>query len=595
MKIIQFSVTTICLLIASQLHSQELVIEWENTIGGNSFDNLISVLETSDGGYILGGGSRSDASDDKSENSIGIKDYWAVKIDETGTVVWETTVGGTGSDYLEPIAETADGGYVLAGTSLSGVSGNKSEDLMGLTDFWIIKLDSDGEVIWENTIGGFGEESLISIHQTTDNGFILGGYSNSNISADKTENSIGEYDFWLVKVNEFGEVLWDKTIGGNGPDLMRSLSLTDDGGFAIVGASLSDASGNKTEDAIGGSDYWFVRTDNLGNVILDKTIGGNGGDEPTEILQTAEGGYIISGYSDSDISGDKSQNSFGSLDYWVVKINQVGIVEWDRTLGGDQLDRGDAITIVNDTDYLVGGSAGSSISGNKTTVGLGLEDYWIVMLGTEGDIQWQASFGGEQTDFLYDLQQTSDGGYLLGGWSDSDVSDDKSENSLGEHDYWVIKLLDCGIIDSTITVDGTTLTSNAEGYTYQWINCDDDNTPIDGATDQSYSPEINGNYAVIISDGPCEIISDCYSIVSVGLSNNEFENILKIYPNPTTGILYIDYDKPLTVKIISLLGEVVFEYNQNEISLEDLSDGMYLIKAYDKDLTLIGTNRIIKK
>ncbi|MBK9638708.1 MAG: hypothetical protein IPO63_13185 [Bacteroidetes bacterium] len=178
-------------------------------------DVLYSIQQTTDGGYILGGYSDSDVSGDKSENCNGDHDYWIVKVDSLGDIQWQNTIGGSLSDNLYSIQQTSDGGYILGGCSKSNISRDKTENCNGFDDYWIVKVDSLGVIQWENTIGGSIIDYLYSIQQTTDGGYILGGYSGSNVSGDKTENCIGGYDYWIVKVDSQGVIQWQKTIGGD--------------------------------------------------------------------------------------------------------------------------------------------------------------------------------------------------------------------------------------------------------------------------------------------------------------------------------------------------------------------------------------------
>ena len=164
--------------------SQAPEIEWQNTIGGTFSDILNSIQPTYDGGYILGGRSDSGISGDKTDNGNGGMDFWVVKLDSLGNIQWQNTIGGNDADYLYSIEQTIDSGYILGGVSNSGISGDKSESNIGFpgsTDFWVVKISSAGIIEWENTIGGSAEDKLTFIHQTSENGFIVGGYSNSPI------------------------------------------------------------------------------------------------------------------------------------------------------------------------------------------------------------------------------------------------------------------------------------------------------------------------------------------------------------------------------------------------------------------------------
>ncbi len=171
----------------------QTVIEWQNTIGGNDIDFLCSVIQTTDGGYLLGGYSWSDISGDKTETGYGW-DYWVIKLDGLGNIQWQNTIGGNDFDYLSSVIQTTDGGYLLGGYSHSGITVDKTEAGQGSSDYWVVKLDGSGNILWQNTIGGNNYDELRSIIQTTDGGYLLGGYSNSDISGDKTEANQGSGD-----------------------------------------------------------------------------------------------------------------------------------------------------------------------------------------------------------------------------------------------------------------------------------------------------------------------------------------------------------------------------------------------------------------
>lgn len=416
------------------------VVQWQNTIGGSGTDWLRSIRQTKDAGFILGGHSGSNISGDKTENGNGAFDYWIVKTDSLGNIQWQNTIGGSVSDELSSIIQANDGGYLLGGFSSSNISGDKTENSVGLLDFWIVKTDSLGIIQWQNTIGGNHWDELHSLEQTLDGGYILGGFSLSDISGDKTENGNGDFDYWIVKINSSGVVQWQNTIGGSGRDDLRSLKQTSDGGYILVGNSESNISGDKTENSNGLSDFWIVKIDSSGNVQWQNTIGGSGNDACQSIALTFDGGYILGGSSDSNISGDKTENSSGGSDYWIVKIDSLGNIQWQNTIGGSQMDELNFIEQALDDGYILSGFSNSNISGNKTEPSVGYKDYWIIKTNSLGSIQWQNNIGGDGEEWLYSAIQTSDGGYILGGFSNSALSGDKTENSIGDYDYWMVKI-----------------------------------------------------------------------------------------------------------------------------------------------------------
>ncbi|MBL0071934.1 MAG: hypothetical protein IPP34_09005 [Bacteroidetes bacterium] len=337
--------------------SNAQVIEWQNTIGGSGFDVFTSITKTNDNGVICGGTSSSNISGDKTENSNGGDDYWIVKTNSIGDIQWQKTIGGSITDRLISIEQIPDGGYILGGSSNSNASGNKTENSNGVDDYWIVKTDSLGNILWQNSIGGSGYDILFSLTQTTDGGFILGGTSDSNISGDKTENSNGGKDFWIVKADSLGNIQWQNTIGGSGSDELRTIAETSDGGYILAGNSDSNISGDKTENSNGFTDFWIVKTDSLGVVQWQNTIGGSNPEIPYYISQTADGGYIVGGISNSNISGDKTENCLGGEDYWIVKTDSLGNILWQNTNGGSDNDYLLSISTTADGGYILGGTS----------------------------------------------------------------------------------------------------------------------------------------------------------------------------------------------------------------------------------------------
>ena len=424
-------------------------IEWQKTIGGSDADTPFSVQQTSDGGYILGGGSSSNISGDKTDTIRGLQDYWVVKLDATRAIEWQKTLGGTEDDVLLVIQQTNDGGYILGGWSESNIAGEKTENSLGGKDYWVVKLNASGAIQWQNTIGGSLDDRLRSIQQTEDGGYIIGGRSNSNISGDKTENSRGDADYWVVKLNSLGGIQWQKTLGGNAIDHLRTLQQTSDGGYILGGRSNSNISSEKTENSQGGLDYWVVKLDNSGAIQWQNTIGGSQNEHLRTIQQTSDGGYILGGFSLSNISGDKTENSLGVFDFWVVKLHASGGIQWQNTIGGNAGDFLYSIQQTSDGGYILGGSSSSNISGDKSENNMGMDDYWVLKLYPTGDIEWENTIGGNESDGLLSIDLTDDGGFILGGWSHSNISGDKTDTSRGGGDYWVMKL--CGYETTTIT------------------------------------------------------------------------------------------------------------------------------------------------
>ena len=448
----KFLLLTVIIFSLKNILAQAPEIEWQNTIGGNGTDYFSSMSQTADKGFILGGSSDSDISSDKTEARIGFWDYWIVKIDSIGNVEWDKTIGGTEYDYLTKINPTNDGGYIAGGYSNSPVSGNKTEDSWtGGTygyDYWLIKLDSFGNIEWQNTIGGNGDDYLQDIKQSPDGSYLAGGFSYSGISGDKTESNMGDMDFWLVQIDSVGNIEWQNTIGGDMIDQMYAIEHPIEGNRFLIGQSNSNISFDKTEPSIIGpsgfntNDYWVVNLNSEDSILWQKVIGGNDLDFMYNFTKTTDGEYLVGGISYSGISGDKTDPNIGSLDFWILILNNEREILWQKTIGTSAAEELPITFETFDGGYFLGGITTAGISGDKTEINYGGEDWWILKLDSIGDIIWQNTFIGNSSDRLLECFQTEDGGYILGGYSKSDSSADKSEGSLGvlSFDYWIVKL-----------------------------------------------------------------------------------------------------------------------------------------------------------
>jgi hypothetical protein len=461
MKKLDISFLLVALLGTLQIYAQAPTKVWDKTIGGSGDDdNTYSIIKASDGGFVIAGSSDSNISGDKSEVSKGNYDFWIVKLNSSGQKIWDKTIGGSDEDKANSIIATDDGGFIVAGYSLSGISGDKTEASKGSADFWVVKLNSVGQKVWDKTIGGNGSDGeTYSIISTADGGFVIAGYSNSGISGDKTEINKGYYDYWMVKINSSGQVVWDKTIGGDNYDLVHSMTSTNDGGFVVVGLSYSGISGDKTEASRGAYDYWVVKLNSLGQKVWDKTIGGSGADGATSVIATSDGGFVITGSSSSGTSGDKTEASKGTYDFWIVKLNSSGQKIWDKTIGGSSDDFAFSSLATSDGSVVIIGQSSSGIAGDKTEASKGLIDFWIVKLNSSGQKIWDKTIGGSNDDFGYSIINTNDGGFVLGGQSSSGVSGDKTEVNRGSADYWIVKLSGSDNCPSTLTPTGI-ITSN---------------------------------------------------------------------------------------------------------------------------------------
>ena len=509
-----YIILALCLSLNAYTLAQ-LQIKHQRTLGGYSDDYLQSLDLTTDGGTIIGGTSISIASAEKSANNNGLQDYWLLLLNSEGKIKWDKTIGGNAEDYLRFVKQTRDGNYILAGSSNSNISGNKTQNCKGGFDFWIIKIDKNKNILWDKTIGGNCADFFSAAQETIDGGILLAGYSCSNKSFDKTKNSRGGFDYWIVKIDKHGNVEWDNTIGGSDDDLLISVASTKDGGFILGGYSISGISGEKTAICRGQYDYWIVKISCTGKVEWDKTIGGSSWDYLKSVEQTSDGGYIVGGYTYSDKSGDKTENNKGYTDYWIVKLSRNGNIQWDKTLGG----KGDDIlTSIQQTadGYIIGGSSFSNDLIGEPFNTPNNYNYLFTKIDINGNLQWNKMFGGNNQDFLSCMMPTRKNYWITGGSSLSGKTEDKDQKCRGGYDFWVT-VMKCDAAGEIGSKESNTIIQNTNENTFSvypnpannWLylkNRDDETFAL---TDEwgkiLMTKKINGNGSINISALPAGI------------------------------------------------------------------------------------------
>jgi hypothetical protein len=375
------------------------------TLGGTKNESAQAVVPTLDGGYAVLGHTQSTDGDvlDKANESY---DYWLLKFNANAELEWEKSYGGSADDRGTDIIQTNDGGYALIGKSKSA-DGDVSENA-GYDDFWICKLDENGSFLWEKSYGFAGSDIPNAILQTNDQGYLLigvldvsasNGQGNRLAAVDKRHAG---GDYWVIKLNANGHKEWSNYYGGTFTDSAHAAIQTEDNGYIVVGSSDSsdvDISNNK-----GSYDFWAIKISETGALIWEKSYGGDQLDEAQAISKTEDGNFIIVGDTRSS-NLDVSQNS-GAADLWVVKINPDGLLIWEKTLGGLSFDAARSVSITQDNGFLISGSSRSSngdITDNK-----GQNDALILKLTTDGNLEWQKTIGGSEVDFFYDAVELSD-------------------------------------------------------------------------------------------------------------------------------------------------------------------------------------------
>ena len=421
------------------LLSQDVL--WEKSYGGTLSDYLSDAQPTADFGFILAGSSLSDKSGNKQEKNLGNLDYWVWKMDEFGELDWQKSYGGSGKDMLTTLVQTRDGGFLLAGSSDSPKGVLKRDDGFGLEDFWVIKLNADGSEQWQKTIGGIGNDRLVSAIETKDGAYLLAGTSNSPESNEKRGSWYGNQDYWIVKLDAAGEYVWDNTFGGTYFDGVEAIVQGNDETYFVLGYSTSGETGNKKDDSFGVGDYWLIHLDTHGDMIWQRSLGGEKDDHPYSLLNTNDDTLIVGGISSSSNSGSKQTGNAKGTDYWILMVDYEGRILWEQTYDIGEYDMLGTIIQNNDGTLVLGGTAKSEKVGLKASDSKGINDYTIIKIDDKGDELWREEVGSNGDDFLKTLIETRDGGYLLAGTSNGATSGERN-TALGQNDFWIVKLGD---------------------------------------------------------------------------------------------------------------------------------------------------------
>lgn len=357
------------------------------------------------------------------------------EFETTGNIESISSFGGTKNESAEAVIKTSDGGYAVVGftQSMDGNVVDKSDDSY---DAWLLKFDANNNLLWNKTYGGSNDEKANDIIQTNDGGFVVIGYTFSN-DGDVSSNA-GQQDFWIFKTDAQGNIQWEKTFGYAGLDYGLSIIQTNDNGYFLTGVLDVTGSGGEgntrnSQTLHAGGDYWALKIDEIGNLQWSKYFGGFFSDTPYDAIQTEDNGFLIVGSSDSydfDVS-----NNIGSYDFWVVKIDSNGILEWENNYGGSQIDEAHKIIKTNDGNFLIVGDTRSEDIDISNS--LGAADVWAIKISPSGQLLEETSYGGESFDVGRDVILDIENGYIICGSSRSGTGQLTQNN--GQNDVWVFK------------------------------------------------------------------------------------------------------------------------------------------------------------
>ncbi len=411
------------------------------TYGGSEEDDALSVAETLDGNIVVLGYTQSTDGNVAGKTATD-SDYWLLKLDQDLNVLWQKTFGGSGDDRGQSVVATNDGGFLVSGYARSS-DGDVSTNF-GFHDYWVLKLDAGGDVLWEKSFGFSGNDRSFSAIQTQDGGFFItgfldvtssGGQGNDNGHQGRpnsftTLHGVGE--FWGIKLNSAGDIQWRRYFGGTNNDRSYDVIQADDGSIIMVGSSESDDF--DITSPMGSYDFWAVKVNLEGDLIWQKNFGGQGIDIGYAIDQTFDQDFIFAGDTRSD-DGDV-EGFRGNTDYWLVKFDQSAQLLWQKTYGGSDFDSARAVDQLISGELLITGSSKSE--NMQLDSNFGLNDVWVVLTDDNGNFKSGLSVGGSGLDFANDAVQLSNGEVIVVGSSES--NDNLINENKGDKDILIIKL-----------------------------------------------------------------------------------------------------------------------------------------------------------
>ncbi len=477
-------------------------------------------------------------------------------------VLWQKDIQSTTQDFLSQVTTTIDQQYLITGSSIQSdklQQGNKQNNGY---DFHLVKLNQQGEEAWEKYFSGQNHDYLSATVSTQDGGFLLAGTSYSGKGLDKKDDSKGGSDIWLIRINEFGDELWQKTLGTSSDEEAKSVIQTTDLGFFIAGNVQNSSKG------YGSKDVWITRLNKDGKELSQLILGGKGLDEVEKMIPTKDGGVLLGIYSrssevkDSGIrntevkSSDerlvsstaisqkpKASSNFGEGDYWIVKLDKNGKVEWEKNFGGKGDDHIRTLALTAN-GFIIGGESRSERSGNKTVGTQEGTDLWLIALNERGDEQWQKSYNFKNRDILMGMSviqsqepraknQDITKGILLGGYTQAEGRIEKDDET-----FWMLYL------------DGN--------GNEQWRK------HITGESRQKEERlsdlKLNRDGSIVLAGTSAkELGKENWKIVKLGdkqVSDLIAKYDIKIYPNPVSDYAYV---------------EIGFDFKEADIMLYDMS------------------------
>jgi hypothetical protein len=469
-------------------------------------------------------------------------------------VVWEKDIKSSTQNFLSQITTTIDQQYLVSGSSIQSNKVSTETKHNNGYDFHLVKLNQQGQEVWEKYLSGNNHDYLSATVSTQEGGFLISGTTYSTIGLDKKDNSKGGSDIWLIRLNEFGDELWQKTLGTSADEEVRAVIQTTDLGFFVAGNMQNSSKGYRSKDVL------IVKLDKNGKELSQLVLGGAGLDEVEKMIPTKDGGAMLGIYSRSGISGSKQTENFGEGDYYIIKLSKDGKVEWEKNYGGKSDDHLRTLALTSN-GYLIGGESRSERSGNKT---LGIEegtDLWLISLNERGDEQWQKSYNFKNRDILMGMSvihSTDDKtkGVLLGGYTQAEGRIEADDET-----FWILYLDETGNEQWRKHVKGESRKSE----------------------ERLSDIKLNRDGSIILAGTSAdELGKENWKIIKLG--DKQIDQLIekqdiKIYPNPVSDYTYV---------------EIGFEFKDADITLYDMGGRQLQSLITKNKVTKINTQSLIQ-
>lgn len=618
----------------SVLHAQDF--GWAANMGGTDSEYGRSVA-TDDSGYVYttgffeGTANFDPGAGTANLTSAGGTDAFIMKSDASGDLIWVRKVGGPGNEYAYAIDVDTLGNIYIAGryegtADMDPGTGTSSLTSTGGADMFVLKLNASGDFIWAAGMGGTATDQINSIAVDAVGNVFASGIFNDTADFDPGPGTLslaseGQQDFFVLKLTASGNLDWAHSFGSTGDDRSYSLAIDDAGNTYATGVfsntvDFDPGTSITNLTAAGFFDAYVLKLNSAGNFAWAKSMGGTSYDFGYGITADDFGNVYTTGYfmgsADFDPgSGSDTMVSQGHHDIFIHKMDAAGNYKWARSMGGSTDDRGysidtDAAGDVYITGYFLSTVDFDHSSGTHTLTPAGKADFYVHKTDSAGNFVWVGQMGGAEHDFGLGLTLDRLGNIYTTGNFEGTADFDPTSNTFsltpaGASDVFLMKLEQCILIDTAVTLAGSVLTANQSGAIYRWLDCDNNHQPVSGETGRSFTPSISGNYALEITDAGCVDTSGCYFVSPIGIRETPHDLPVTIYPNPATTHLNIDFDRSqqnVQVELFSINGGNVFSQERREgknlqIDLQSLSAGIYFLKMKTEEG--VSLKKIVKE